>query len=108
MPIRVTRCEVRGECGDDASAAALARYLRADRMVPVGGKPASLLNGKSVPSDGAAAGRVLYDVVLDHMVYGKDKPGWGNGDANWACDSRTGKCRSNGIDRSMCGGRDLD
>ena len=89
---RVTRCEVRGECGDDASAAALARYLRADRLVPVGGKPASLLDGKPVPGDGVAAGRVLYGVVLDHMVYGKDKPGWGNGDANWACDSHSGNC----------------
>ena len=89
---RVTRCEVRGECGDDRSAAALARYLLPERMVPVGGKPATLIAGKSLPADQKAAGRALYEVVLSHMAYGKDTPGWGNGDANWACDSRTGNC----------------
>ena len=89
---RVRRCEVRGECGDDRSAEALARYLRPDRMVPIGGKPAALIADKKLPAEQGAAGRVLYDVVLGHMVYGKDKPGWGNGDANWACDSRSGNC----------------
>ena len=89
---RIKRCEVRGQCGDDQSAAVLARYLGADRLVPVGGKPARLLDGKAVPADSARAGRMLYDVVLGYMTYGKDKPGWGNGDAEWACDSRTGNC----------------
>jgi transglutaminase-like putative cysteine protease len=89
---RVTRCEVKGECADDTSAAVLAQYLRADRMVPVGGKPARLLAGKQVPADPERAGRMLYDLVLGYMTYGKDTPGWGNGDAEWACDSRTGNC----------------
>jgi transglutaminase-like putative cysteine protease len=36
--------------------------------------------------------RVLYDVVNNHLRYGKDKAGWGRGDSVWACDSKTGNC----------------
>jgi transglutaminase-like putative cysteine protease len=35
---------------------------------------------------------LLYDVVNGHMEYRKDKPGWGQGDAVWACDSKFGNC----------------
>ncbi len=35
---------------------------------------------------------MIYDVIDDNLKYGKDKPGWGNGDSVWACDSKTGNC----------------
>jgi hypothetical protein len=88
---RVTRSEVAEEtAGGDGSDW---RYLRADMLVPVGGKPARvLLAGKTMPADPLRRGRVLYDLVDDHMEYRKDKPGWGRGDAAWACDSGFGNC----------------
>jgi hypothetical protein len=48
------------------------------RSVAVGG-----LNG---------AAKVIYNVIDDALTYGKDKPGWGEGDSVWACESKTGNC----------------
>jgi transglutaminase-like putative cysteine protease len=67
-------------------------WLQPDALVPVGGKSMSLLAGKTLPADQMQLGRLLYDVVDDHMQYRKDKPGFGRGDANWACDSGFGNC----------------
>ncbi|MFC1582298.1 transglutaminase-like domain-containing protein [Planctomycetota bacterium] len=36
--------------------------------------------------------RALYDHVIDRMAYKKVGKGWGQGDANFACDSRIGNC----------------
>lgn len=68
------------------------RYLKANRTVPVTGKPIELLQGIALPTDSASKGRKLYDLVFEHMDYDKSKPGYGNGDSVWACDSRTGNC----------------
>jgi transglutaminase-like putative cysteine protease len=93
---RVTRHEVRGEesaagaSGDDATP-----YLQPDALVPVvsrDAKPMTLLAGKELPADPVQLARVLYDVVDGHMEYRKDKPGWGRGDAVWACESGFGNC----------------
>ncbi len=91
---KVTRREVKGDGGKDVkeSADQLARYLKADARVPIDGKPLELLQGKDVPKDQFAAARVIYDAIDDDLKYGKDKPGWGNGDSVWACDSKTGNC----------------
>jgi transglutaminase-like putative cysteine protease len=35
---------------------------------------------------------VIYDAIDDALTYGKDKPGWGEGDSVWACESKTGNC----------------
>lgn len=67
-------------------------FLSANSLVPVDGKPQELLHDKDVPAESVAAGKVLYDVVEQHMSYDKSQPGYGNGDAVWACDSRTGNC----------------
>lgn len=67
-------------------------WLQPDALVPVGGKPLELLQGRTLPDDRVALARVLYDVVNDHMEYRKDKPGWGRGDATWACGSGFGNC----------------
>ena len=70
-----------------------AALLRPDARVPVGGAPSQvLLAGKAVPADPVAAARVLYDAVDDHLQYRKDRPGWGTGDATWACHSGFGNC----------------
>jgi transglutaminase-like putative cysteine protease len=91
---RVTRNEVKGESvkAMEDDLAALERFLRADAMVPVGGKPLELIKGRELPRDQTEAARVLYDVVNGHMRYSKEGTGWGRGDAVWACDSRFGNC----------------
>jgi transglutaminase-like putative cysteine protease len=67
--------------------------LRPDARVPVGGEPARvLLAQRTVPADATSAARLLYDVIDDHLQYRKDRPGWGNGDAEWACHSGFGNC----------------
>jgi transglutaminase-like putative cysteine protease len=68
------------------------RYLQPDRLVPVGGKPLTLVQGRTLPTDQFQLAHLLYDVVDDHMQYRKDQPGWGRGDAAWACDSGCGNC----------------
>lgn len=90
---RVNRREVRG----DANAGTISRaeaelFLKPDAKVPVAGKPLMLLVDKSLPSNQFQLGRSLYETVNEHMVYSKDQPGWGTGDAEWACDSRFGNC----------------
>lgn len=74
--------------GDDTAE----KFLAANRLVPKSGKPIELLAEKSVPKDAKAAGELLYEVVENHMKYDKSKPGYGNGDSIWACDSKTGNC----------------
>jgi transglutaminase-like putative cysteine protease len=86
---RVDRKEVREQKGSDKE---FDRFLRPDALVPVGGKPLTLLEGKDLPRDQFEAGRFLYDLVDGHMRYSKEGTGWGRGDAAWACDSRHGNC----------------
>jgi transglutaminase-like putative cysteine protease len=90
----VTRKEVKGESGTATKdeAKRIARFLQPDALVPIAGKPLDLLDGKTLPDDPMGKARVMYDVVNDHMKYGKDAPGWGRGDSVWACDSKSGNC----------------
>jgi transglutaminase-like putative cysteine protease len=98
VPLKVvykaTRREVKGDGGKDVQedAERLGRYLQADARVPVDGKPLDLLKDKDLPKDQMGAARVIYDVIDDNLKYGKDKPGWGNGDSVWACDNKSGNC----------------
>lgn len=73
--------------GEEAS-----KFLRPDAKVPVGGKSLRLLEDRRLPEDQLQLGRLLYDVVNQHMTYSKQGTGWGQGDADWACDSRFGNC----------------
>ena len=43
-------------------------------------------------TDNISEARQIYDLVLNHVDYRKDQPGWGRGDAVWVCDSRFGNC----------------
>ena len=67
-------------------------FLKPNSMVPVDGKPAELIKDRKLATNAFDKGRELYDVVERYMAYDKTKPGYGHGDSNWACDSRTGNC----------------
>lgn len=94
IPIHIRYRITRREVGEEPASIAddPQKDLQADNFVPIGGKPATLLVGRTLPRDPLALGRALYDLVDDHLKYGKEKPGWGRGDASWSCDSRTGNC----------------
>jgi transglutaminase-like putative cysteine protease len=96
IPLSIVYRITRRECGESrlADGATLPDdvWLQRDALVPVGGRSLSLIEGKAVPSDPMVLARLLYDVVDDHMQYRKDKPGFGRGDADWACDSGFGNC----------------
>jgi len=71
----------------------LARFLEADRLVPVTGVPAQLAaqetKGATTPLDKA---KDIYEYVFRTMKYDKTGTGWGHGDTLWACDSKHGNC----------------
>ncbi len=97
LTFKVTRKEVRTDSDPrhffkPAPQEKLARFLQADKMVPVGGKGLTLLKNRKLPHDQFASAKILYDMVNDHMKYSKEGIGWGRGDADWACDSRFGNC----------------
>jgi hypothetical protein len=96
IPFSIIYRITRRECGESqlADNAMLPDdvWLQRDALVPVGGKSLSLIEGKTLPNDSMQLARLLYDVVDDHMQYRKDKPGYGRGDADWACDSGFGNC----------------
>jgi hypothetical protein len=97
IPLSVTYRVKRWEVVADTKSAEAARedidsFLRPDAKVPIGGKPLTLLEGKKLPQNQFKLGRLLYDVVNDHMTYSKQGTGWGNGDSVWACESRYGNC----------------
>lgn len=68
-------------------------YLAENRLMPVGGRFATIANEAIKGRDGSALikARALYDYVIDNMRYMKFG-NYGNGDANYACDSKTGNC----------------
>jgi hypothetical protein len=95
---QVTRQEVRGLPGEMIGMGKKLTneqkklFLRAEKMVPTGGKSLDLIKGVKLPGEKLLAARILYDRVDEHMKYDKSQPGWGRGDVEWACDSRFGNC----------------
>lgn len=90
---RVKRWEARGDLHTRQEGEALAKlFLGPDSLVPVGGKALRLIEGKPLPRDQMALAKILYDTVNQHMVYSKKGVGWGQGDADWACDNGYGNC----------------
>jgi transglutaminase-like putative cysteine protease len=71
----------------------LARFLQADRLVPVTGLPAQLAaqetKGSTTQLEKA---KDIYEYVFRTMKYDKSGTGWGHGDTLWACDSKHGNC----------------
>lgn len=97
IPLQVVYAVTRDEVRTDFQArstpsGSLARFLQADRLVPVGGPTLNLIKGKTLPEDQLAAAREIYNIVDQHMKYKKVGKGWGRGDAVWACDNGYGNC----------------
>jgi len=74
--------------GDDPAA-----YLAAERLVPNSPEFEAIaretIAGKKTDLRRA---RALYDRVIEELRYAKAGPGWGQGDAVFACDARHGNC----------------
>jgi transglutaminase-like putative cysteine protease len=93
----VQRREVRGLAEKPLQKPALSeserkQALAADAKVPISGRPLTLLEAVKLPNEPLSAARVIYDVVDEHVKYDKSRPGYGNGDVLWVCDSRFGNC----------------
>jgi transglutaminase-like putative cysteine protease len=72
---------------------ALAKWLTADRLVPLDERIRSLSAEVTAgATTDAAKARKIYDYVVDTMSYDKSGTGWGNGDIYWACDKKRGNC----------------
>lgn len=69
------------------------QYLDPERLVPANEDFRSIaekaVEGRKTDLTRA---RALYDHVIDRMRYMKHGKGWGQGDAVYACDARTGNC----------------
>jgi len=75
------------------SAKELQRFLQADKLVPITGKPAELAAEQVKPGmSNLDKGRALYDYTFSTMKYDKTGTGWGRGDTLWACDAKHGNC----------------
>jgi transglutaminase-like putative cysteine protease len=70
-----------------------ARFLQPDILIPLTDElranAESAIAGKQTDIMRA---RALYDHVMDRMSYKKVGEGWGEGNATYACDSRSGNC----------------
>jgi len=100
LKYRVTRKEVKGLNGKVAGSYSknLDTFLTANKLVPVEGKSVELFDAYAKSQNWGAEnttkefGQNLYHFVREHMAYDKSKPGYGNGNVAWACDSKTGNC----------------
>jgi transglutaminase-like putative cysteine protease len=94
----IERREVRGLPGErrgqpmTLSQVERQRFLASHAKVPLSGRPLKLLEGVKLPRQPLELGRTLYNLVDDHVKYDKSRPGYGHGDVNWVCDSRSGNC----------------
>ena len=69
------------------------KYLAAEKFVPITDEFREI--AKEVVTDkksGLVRARALYDHVIDRMSYKKYGDGWGEGNAEYACDARSGNC----------------
>jgi len=81
------------EGGSGALPPPLARFLLADRLVPVQGKLREMADENTRGISGAVQkAHALYDYVFRTVRYDKSGTGWGRGDSLWVCDSKHGNC----------------
>lgn len=69
-------------------------YLSSTKLMPTGGRFEEIAKeelGTKINESQLIQARVLYDYVIDNMRYMKFGD-YGNGDSNYACDSKTGNC----------------
>lgn len=95
VPYHVTRFEVRAlqarravQLSDEEKQL----FLKPNRKVPVSGLPVELLSGVTAADSALGLSRAIYERVDDHVRYDKSRPGYGNGDVLWVCDSKYGNC----------------
>ena len=72
----------------------VAKYLEASALMPVGDRFSTIAEGviKERQADTPLTkARALYDYIIDNMRYAKEGI-YGTGDANYACDSKSGNC----------------
>ncbi|MEX2591728.1 MAG: transglutaminase domain-containing protein [Anditalea sp.] len=78
----------------DAQKPISGKYLGSNLLMPVGGRFSEIANeaiGEKREDGKLIQARALYDYIIDNMRYMKYGD-YGNGDAVYACDSRTGNC----------------
>ncbi len=86
----VSRLEKGAYAEDPANAA---KHLKPERKVPSDDKIKALAEKAVTGRKGdLMRARALYDYVIEQMRYMKFGEGWGQGDALYACDSKTGNC----------------
>lgn len=69
-------------------------YLVSNRLMPIGGRFEEIAKevlGAKINDSQLIQARALYDYIIDNMRYMKFGD-YGNGDSNYACDSKTGNC----------------
>jgi transglutaminase-like putative cysteine protease len=69
-------------------------YLASNRLMPKGGRFEEIAKevlGPKINDSKLIQARALYDYIIDNMRYMKFGD-YGNGDSNYACDSKTGNC----------------
>ncbi|MDE0558627.1 transglutaminase-like domain-containing protein [Algoriphagus sp. NF] len=69
-------------------------YLASNRLMPKGGRFEEIAKevlGSKINDSKLIQARALYDYIIDNMRYMKFGD-YGNGDSNYACDSKTGNC----------------
>ena len=72
----------------------LPKYLKATSLIPVGGRFSDIseeIIRKKHANSPLTKARALYDYIIDNMRYAKEGT-YGTGDANYACDSKSGNC----------------
>ena len=68
-------------------------YLKPNRLVPLNEDFKSIAEKVVKGKNGdLVRARALYDYVIDNMQYIRNGEGWGNGDAVYACNVKTGNC----------------
>ncbi len=69
------------------------KYLASERLVPADDRFRSIAEEAVEGKKGdLVRARALYDHIIDRMRYMKFGPGWGKGDAVYACTARSGNC----------------
>jgi len=69
------------------------KYLSPDRLTPLNEDFKSIAEKVVAGKDGdLVRARALYDHVIDNMRYIRNGEGWGQGDAVYACNVKTGNC----------------
>ena len=88
------RVERKEKTAYSEQSANLQKYLEASSLMPIGDRfstIASQVIRKRQADTPLTKARALYDYIIDNMRYAKEGI-YGTGDANYACDSKSGNC----------------